>query len=140
MKEQIIELDFLELQYDHELDALIAIWKKSACDEEIHIAFSEILQAFQIYRANNYICEVHYELQNYGRFQEWILNDLIPKAVEIGMLRLAAVGCRATISRYFMCSDYRSVVTPRGTFILKCFEDVIEAESWIKTFNIQLTA
>jgi hypothetical protein len=140
MREQILTLEFLELHYDHVLDTLVASWKKATCDEEIRHAFDEIIQAFQIYRPNNYICEVLYELQNYGRFQEWILNDLIPQAVDLGMVRLAAVGCRTTISKYFLCSDSRSVVTPRGTFVLKCFDSTTEAESWIRTFNTQLSA
>lgn len=140
MREQIITLDFLDLQYDYALDALVASWKKSTCDEEIRFAFGEIIQAFHIYRPNNYICEVLFEMENYGRFQAWIHNDIIPQAVDVGMVRLAAVGCRNIISKYFMCTDSRSVVTPRGTFILKCFDQSSEAECWIRNINTQLTA
>ncbi len=87
----IFETDFCRIFYDAFSDTTGIVWKRPVSDEEYKSAFTKSLEVFRQFKTPNWISD----LNNIGpaspEKQKWMINSVIPEAMEYGLKKLAIV-------------------------------------------------
>jgi uncharacterized protein YjcR len=130
--EAYFENDYVTISYIKELNAVRQVWKefKVISLENYQLAFNKSQDLQRIKKAETFFSDTRKQGIINPEQRKWLLNESLPKAVEIGMKRIVVLAEMNVFKRYYLNTVMSTINKVKIPF--KIFTDEEKAHQWIK--------
>jgi hypothetical protein len=98
--ETYYQTDFVDVKIDQELKTVHIIWKgKTTVSREYRATLERALDAIEKYKLNGWLSDMTNEKLVLDMDRQWIADYLIPKALELGVSKVAFVVPKSIVVR-----------------------------------------
>jgi signal transduction histidine kinase len=125
----VMETDFFRLFYDAHSNTTGMVWKRDVSDEEYREAFVKNLEVFRQFKTPNMVSSMHGIEPASPENQEWLLDSIIPDAIEYGLKKLAVVANSIRPKYREYLDSLMESVSPRVS--CRYFKTMEDAKKWI---------
>jgi len=136
--EVYFENDYVTVGYIKELNAVTQIWKefKVISLENYQLAFNKSQELQRNKKAESFFPDTRKQGIINPIQRKWLQEESLPKAVELGMKRIAVVAEMSVFKRYYLNTIMSSINKFKIPF--KIFSDEEKAIQWIKKLDNNL--
>jgi len=126
----VMEKEFYRVFYDAYSNTTGIIWKRNVTDEEYREAFTRNLEIFRQFKTPHWISSMNGIEPASPENQQWLINSVIPDAIEYGLEKLAVVAGQE------LSPEYRTYIEKvieklRPHVLCELFTTIDKAKSWI---------
>jgi len=136
--EVYFENEYVTVGYIKELNAVTQIWKefKVISLENYQLAFNKSQELQKQKKAETFLPDTRKQGIINPNQRKWLQEESLPKAVEIGMKRIAVIAEMSVFKRYYLNTIMSSINKFKIPF--KIFSDEEKAHQWIRNLDSSL--
>jgi len=136
--EVYFENEYITVSYIKELNAVRQEWKefKVISFENYQLAFNKSQDLQRIKKAETFFSDTRKQGIINPEQRKWLLEESLPKAVEIGMKRIVVLAEMSVFKRYYLNTIMSTINKVKIPF--KIFSDEDKVIQWIKKLDNNL--
>ncbi|MDW7692749.1 hypothetical protein R9C00_11555 [Flammeovirgaceae bacterium SG7u.111] len=126
----LIETERATLHYLPNTNAILLTWLKVADADTYKHLFTQGLTHIRVNNANSWISDIRNEGVIGTDLSVWLKTEIIPKAIELGLKRIAIV-MDPDVFKKFYVNNIKKDVTDGGIKFMEHFDSLEKAQKWI---------
>jgi len=130
MKNILLDSDYAEVSYDHDLKLGKIVWKRKTTTEEYQYAFITLLDHARSNPTDNFLSDIRKQSVVSPENRKWFETEMLPKAIEAGLKRAGVIFDGNVFKKYYINMIIK--VSNKFGLPLKMFNTEEEAVEWFK--------
>ena len=132
---KLLETEKAEIRFNPSTRAIELIWKSYADPATYKTVFTEGIKYMKEFGADAWLSDIRKQGVVGPGDAKWLQNEIIPKAVEAGLKRIAVI-MDSDIFKKFYVGNIETDLQKKGQKLMHYFKSEEEANSWLALSSV----